>query len=280
MKALANLKVHFIRALAIPMLALSAISCAGLSQAQAEESVNLRFQVAISGIKALELKYSAQIGETAYSAATGVKVKGLASFFTDFDFSANAQGQVINGRMMPSAFTYETSEDDESKVMNVAYAQDGTITTKRNYELKPGKEEEIAASLTPGTPDPLTILLTMGSQPSANLCTGKWRSYNGAEIIDYEFSRLGAGNYSGKADYQGPAVHCRLELKPVAGVSEKRLRKWANKPPVYDLWFAPATASNGKNLHLLIAAEGDAGKTSFTAWASTAELSGRKIAAR
>lgn len=257
-----------------------ALSLSASLPAMAEDKVSLKFEVAVSGIKALVLSYSANIGEKAYQAETGINVKGIASLFTDFDFAAKAEGRVLNGRLIPGKFDYQTADEDKKKQLNVSYAANGNITTKRNYQLKPGQEADVERVLKPGTPDPLTVFITMSAQPSANICSGKWRSYNGAELVDYQFTRLGTGNYKGKVDYQGPVIHCRLELKPVAGVSDKRLKKWSKNPPIYDLWFAPVSTSSGRPMHLLIAAEGQAGKTSFTAWASTAEISGRKLASR
>lgn len=264
---------------ALPRLAALALALASLGlPAQAGDDVRLRFKVAVAGMQALEVTYDASIDETSYRAAAGARIKGIAKLFADFDFAANGEGRVVDGRLLPAKFHLETADEDTRRVLDVSYADDGTITAKRNYELKPGRGEALANAVTPGMPDPLTVLLSVAAQPAETVCQGSYRSYNGAEVVDYVFTRLESGPYKGDADYTGPAVRCRLELKPVAGVSEKRLHKWAKRPPVYSLWFAPAQTTAGKPMHLLIAAEGNAGSQSFKAWASTATLSGKKLA--
>lgn len=268
--------------LASPRLAMLALALAGLTlPAAAGDDVQLRFKVAVSGMQALEVNYAASLDEQSYRASAGARIKGIAKLFADFDFAANGEGRVVDGRLIPSKFHLETADEDTRRVLDLSYGADGTITAKRNYELKPGRGEAVAKVVTPGMPDPLTVLLSVAAQPTETVCSGSYRSYNGAEVLDYVFTKLDSKPYqAGDADYSGPAVRCRLELKPVAGVSDKRLRKWAKRPPVYSLWFAPTQTSSGKPLHLLIAAEGNAGSQSFKAWAATATISGKRLAQR
>ena len=64
----------------------------------------------------------------------------------------------------------------------------------------------------------------------------------------------------------------------MAGLSEKRLRKWAKKPPVYTIWFAATKAPvTGKALNVIVAAEGEASGRKFRAVASTATVAGAAL---
>lgn len=271
----------------LPFVSLTLLIAATLFTALAPASatdpadkVRLRYDVTLSGIRALELRYDAALGATAYDAKVDVKLKGIAKMLAEFDLEIAAAGRVAPTGLQPATFRMVTSDEEKNRTQNVSWSPDGTPLAKRNYTLKPERAAQLATAVKPGMPDPLTVLMSMAITPSAGLCNGTTRSYNGAEVIDFTFTKLGTENFdaSSKGAYRGPVTRCKLELKPVAGVSEKRLRKWAKRPPIYTLWFAATKAPiTGKTLHVIVAAEGEASGRKFRAIASTATVAGAAL---
>ncbi|MDP4824114.1 MAG: DUF3108 domain-containing protein [Aestuariivirgaceae bacterium] len=255
----------------------------GLATAMAADpadKVKLRYDVTFSGVRALELRYDASLGSTAYNAKVDVALKGIAKLLAEFDMEIAAAGNVDPAGLKPASFRMVTSDEEKNRTMNVSWQPDGTPLVRRNYKLRASRAAELETAVKPGMPDPLTVLMSMAITPEAQLCTGTSRSYNGAEVLDFTFTKLGTQNFGKetKGAYRGQTTKCRLELKPVAGVSEKRLRKWAKKPPVYTIWFAPALAPvSGKMINVIVAAEGEASGRSFRAIASTATVAGAAL---
>jgi hypothetical protein len=244
------------------------------------DKVRLRYDVTFSGVRALELRYDASLGTSAYDAKVDVKLKGIAKLLAEFDLEIAAAGNVAPTGLKPARFRMVTSDEEKNRTMDVSWAPDGTPLAKRNYTLKPERAAQLVTAVKPGMPDPLTVLMSMAVRPEQGLCSGTTRSFNGAEVIDFTFTKLGTENFdkNTKGAYRGPVTRCKLELKPVAGVSEKRLRKWAKKPPVYTLWFAATKAPvTGKALNVIVAAEGEASGRKFRAIASTATVAGAAL---
>ena len=244
------------------------------------DKVRLRYDVTFSGVKALELRYDASLGADAYNAKVDVKLKGIAKLLAEFDLEIAAAGNVAPQGLKPASFRMVTSDEEKNRTQNVSWSADGTPLAQRNYKLNATRTTQLVNAVKPGMPDPLTVLMSMAISPEQSLCSGTTRSYNGAEVIDFTFTKLGTDTFdpSSKGAYRGLATRCRLELKPVAGLSEKRLRKWAKKPPVYTIWFAATKAPvTGKALNVIVAAEGEASGRKFRAVASTATVAGAAL---
>lgn len=244
------------------------------------DKVKLRYDVTFSGVRAMELRYDASLGTTAYNAKVDVALKGIAKMLAEFDMEIAASGNVAATGLKPATFHMVTSDEEKNRTLDVSWSPDGTPLAKRNYTLRAKRAAELVTAVKPGLPDPLTVLMSMAITPQAQLCTGTARSYNGAEVIDFTFTKLGTEEFGKetKSAYRGPTTRCKLALKPVAGVSDKRLRKWAQKPPVYTIWFAPALAPvTGKTINVIVAAEGEASGRKFRAVASTATVAGAAL---
>jgi hypothetical protein len=244
------------------------------------DKVRLHYDVTFSGVRALELRYDATLGAAAYNAQVDVKLKGIAKMLAEFDLEIAAAGTVAPAGLKPGTFRMVTSDEEKNRTMNVSWSPDGTPSAKRNYTLRPERAAQLVGAVKPGMPDPLTVLMSMAITPQDQLCNGTTRSYNGAEVIDFTFTKLGTENFGSgsKGAYRGPVTRCKLELKPVAGVSDKRLRKWAKRPPIYTLWFAATKAPvTGKTLQVIVAAEGEASGRKFRAIASTATVAGAAL---
>lgn len=266
-----------LRAVAATLI-LGAGLCAPSLAGPAADEVRLRYDVSISGIRALELRYDASLAPDRYSAVVRVDFKGIASMFADFDLDIDAAGNMDKtGGLKPQSFRMVTTDEDQRRSMELKWAADGEPVATRNFTLTDTRAKQLAAAAKTGLPDPLSVLMSVAMLPQAKICAGTYRAYTGAEIVDYQFTKLGQDMFGPDSPgaYRGPAIRCRLELKPVAGVSSKRLRKWAKRPPVYTLWFAAANSpALSRNVNLIVAAEGTASGRKFKAHAKAATLAG------
>ena len=184
----------------------------------AEEAVKLDFSVAVAGMKAIKLEYRANLTAQNYQADVGVDVKGIAEMFADLDLDLKASGAINGASLRPQAFEMKTTDEKQRRTTQVSWAPDGKPQGNRSFRLDEARAKAAEAALEPNMPDPLSALMAVALTPPETLCEGTLRTYNGTEVLDFAFRKLGTDTFleENQGVYTGPATRCRLELKPVA----------------------------------------------------------------
>src|SRR5262245_38266061 len=72
------------------------------AQSSAQESVAMTYDVEVSGMKALEIKYDMDLSPTGYRSRATVDTQGLVSFFSDSHTVVGAAGEIVGGKAIPA----------------------------------------------------------------------------------------------------------------------------------------------------------------------------------
>jgi hypothetical protein len=258
------------------------LSSAPAASAAETESLTLSYSIYVAGSRVYRINYSAQLTDNGYKTAVAMTPKGLAKLFVDFRLSMAAAGRLASGLPQPVDFTMESSKEDEHKKVFMTWSPTDPPKVDRSFRMSKKQAAAVERVINPKMPDPLTAVLHHALSGRAKPCTRTLRSYNGSEVYDLAFTYLGAEEIQpGKHSiYSGSAIKCQIVFVPVAGFSEKKMKKHLRNPPTYIVWFAEITSPRTSTEFLIpVLATGRAAGRSFKIVASQADMSGQPVAA-
>jgi hypothetical protein len=251
-----------------------------LLKASEADTISLSYGLYLGGARVYAISYNASLSSESYRTAVTIAPKGLGKLFSDFRLKMTTSGTIRSGQPEPRDFRMESSKEDERKNVAMRWRSGGLPEADRSFDMSDTRAAEVSKALKAAMPDPLTAILRHALDQAATPCAETLRAYNGAEIYDLRLTFLGSDVIKdrGKGVYSGPAHKCRVVFVPVAGFSEKRMRKHLKNPPTYTIWFAevksPATAVR---VLVPIQAHGKASGHTFAIFASEAKMSGRPL---
>jgi hypothetical protein len=274
----------FRRIAAVAMISSGLFCSAYASAAGAADGDTLSFSygIYVQGARVYRIKYRAELGPDRYEIKISMQPKGVGKIFADFSLEMATSGIVEDGMPQPMNFTMRSAKDDESKTVALRWSSDALPKAERSFAIPVERATALNRVLKPAMPDPLTAVLQHALTAQSKPCQGTLRAYNGAEVQELKLRYLGRDEIEATGDgvYSGPAFKCEVVFVPVAGYSEKKLKKLLSKPPTYTVWFANiASPTTATRFVLPVRAVGKAGKRRFEILASDAEMSGRPLAA-
>ena len=134
------------------------------------------------------------------------------------------------GSATPEKHLSRTDFTGEMELKEYFYNKDGTF---REYRIKneeeDGSAKPVEAELTSNTTDALTATLTtMNNVARKGKCEGSEEVFDGKRRYRREFVHKGEVELKGGEYnvYNGPAVECTVEVKPLAGKWHEKPRGW------------------------------------------------------
>lgn len=257
-------------------LCLAAGIAAGALPASAE-SLDVTYDVVVSGMQAAQLKFDMDLTPSGYRSKASVETQGIVSFFSDSHTTVGAVGEIVNGKALPASFSTRTEKSGKQKDFKVRWSDQGQPEPHEPPVKNPKMQAEIIDALGAGAIDPLTAVLRVRSDAP---CQGSQRIYSGRDVFDLTFTLEREVTFGDKADgiYRGPAYQCQMVYRPVAGRDAAKARKNKTEPWVVTVWFAPINSeSMGGQMLLPVAAAGKLNGSKFRAYASRASLSGQAL---
>jgi len=241
------------------------------------ESLNVTYDVVVSGMQAAQLKFDMDLTPNGYRSNASVETQGIVSFFSDSHTTVGAVGEIVNGKALPASFTTRTEKSGKQKDFKVRWSNQGQPEPHEPPVKNAKMQAEIIDALGAGAIDPLTAVLRVrGDAP----CQGTERIYSGRDVFDLTFTLEREVTFGDKADgiYRGPAYQCQMVYRPVAGRDATKARKNKTEPWVVKVWFAPVNSESlGGSMLLPVAASGKLNGRKFNAYASRASLSGQAL---
>jgi hypothetical protein len=263
------------------LLALAAPGASAQSAANGD-ALSLFYQIYVFSKSVYEISYDARLSPAAYRSVVDMAPNGVGTLFTDYRLSMSIDGGVVRGKLAPRDFTLKSSKNRERKALAMTWSGDGLPRAERTFELSALRARAVSAALAPAVPDPLTAVLRHGLDSADAPCERTQRVYNGYEVYDLKISLLGEASLHSekRSAYRGPAFKCRVVLVPIAGYSDKKMRRYLKQPPTYTVWFAPVEAPGiARRILIPVAAAGRAAGSNFEILVSRATLDGRELAA-
>ena len=190
--------------------------------ASAQGRLDAQYEASLAGIPVGKGTWAIEIGDDSFSAAAQGGTSGLLKAFAGGTGSGASQGRVVNGALVPSAYTAVTTTSKKSETIRLVLA---------NGAIKD-------SSIEPEPPvDPDRIPVTEAQRRGVfDPMTGSMLRVAGTgEVLSPEACRTAAGIFDGrlrydlkldfkrmetvKADkgYHGPAVVCSIYFTPVSG---------------------------------------------------------------
>ncbi len=262
----------------IARLALAgALATAATASASARaETVKLRYDIAVAGTHAMTMKFSGDVGRSAYRASVSLRPVGFMSFFIKKSFDLQGEGRITPQGARPSFFTMTIRKKKKTRTGTVRW-NGNRFTWRRVPPLPPERQSAVMRALgSRGAPDPLGLLVGLAGKDPAKGCRGTRRIFDGHDVYDLKLSLKGRKTFRGGI-YRGDAVLCRMVHVPVAGMSEKKKRKALADPWVFNVWLAAARSSAAGRLMIPVSAFGRMKGRNFTASLVRASIGGKPL---
>ena len=190
--------------------------------ASAQGRLDAQYEASLAGIPVGKGTWAIEIGDDAFSASAQGGTSGLLKAFAGGSGSGASQGRVVNGALVPSAYTAVTTTSKKSETIRLALAN-GSV---REFSIEPEP---------PVDPDRIPVTDAHRKGVFDPMTGSMLRVPGTAEVLSPEACRTGAGIFDGrlrydlkldfkrmetvKAEkgYHGPAVVCSVYFTPVAG---------------------------------------------------------------
>lgn len=214
---------------------------APVKKAQTNE-IRLSYDVHGAGFKLMTIDFNLTFTGKKYQARSNLKTIGFAKLFSAFKAKYETTGIIAKNSFKPAHFTMDTKKKKKKRQATISWNRQGKPKITASPPLKKKRYNAVKKALRAGMPDPLTTLLylTLGN-PKAP-CKFTKTVLDGRKIFQLKFSFSKNVNVTPKESklYQGKAVHCIINNRPIAGYSKKTLAKIAAKPkPPFNVWLVP-----------------------------------------
>ncbi len=256
----------------LPALALLAAAAAPA----AAEPMKLRYNIYVSGSKAMKMTYEGNVTRSSYDMNVSIKPAGFLSFFIKKSYFVSGSGRIVKGRPAPARFTMVIKKKKSLRTGKIVWSGG-----KMNWTRTPPLPAALRAKILKAggrAPDPLAMLAGMAMTDPAKGCRGRVRIFDGHDVYDLKLS-LGGKKRFASGIYRGTAVLCRMKHVPIVGMSEKKMRKALADPWRFNVWLAPVMTKDAGRLMVPVEAFGRVKGHNFTATLKRASVGGRPLSA-
>lgn len=192
----------------------------GATAAANPQRVEIAYSIRAKGVTAGEFTYLAELSGDRYRAQATRRATGLARTLAGAsqDYTYSVDGALGREGPRPVAYTHRGGRRD--RVVNVAFAADGSSVTTANPVMGLGDPPATEAQRR-GAIDQVTMFLAlMTPADRARPCERTLRVLmDGRARFDLAMSGAGQADVNTRA-YQGKAFRCRVQYTPIAGFSD------------------------------------------------------------
>ncbi len=257
---------------------LAGVTLIAMSSAVMAEALRMGFDVYVSGLRVMKVNFDGDITTKTYRGAVRIRPKGFAKLFLKKRLEMRTQGVFNDAHAKPQEFRYHSRKKSREKSAVVRWQGGRVVSWTRKPPASEAERRQVLAAIASGALDPLSALFTLGRRQGANLCSGRFRVFDGLDVYDLKLVQLGQTRV-GNMNYAGPALKCRMIYVPIAGMSEKKKRKQLRNPPVFTVWLARVKSAAAGPIWVPVQASGRLKGRPFTASLSAATLGGGPLRA-
>jgi hypothetical protein len=226
---------------------LCAIAFAALAPqaASAQGRLDAQYEATLAGIPVGKGAWTIEIGDDTFSAAAQGGTAGLLKAFSGGTGSGASQGRVVNGALVPNAYTATTTTQKKSETIRLVLAN-GNV---KDFSIDP---------VPPVDPDRVIVTEAHRKGVLDPMTGSMLRVPGNGEVLSPESCRTGAGIFDGrlrydlKLDYKrmetvraergyhGPALVCAVYFTPVAGyIPDRPVIKYLATERRMEIAFVP-----------------------------------------
>jgi len=229
------------------VFSLCAAACLALAPqtASAQGRLDAQYEATLAGIPVGKGAWTIEIGDDAFAASAQGGTAGLLKAFSGGTGSGASQGRVVNGALVPNAYTATTTTQKKSETIRLVLAN-GNV---KDFSIDPQP---------PVDPDRIVVTDAHRKGVLDPMTGSMLRVPGNAEVLSPDSCRTGAGIFDGrmrydlKLDYKrmetvraergyhGPALVCAIYFIPVAGyIPDRPVIKYLATERRMEIAFVP-----------------------------------------
>jgi hypothetical protein len=228
----------------------------------ADGAISASYSVAIKGVDVMKLRYSAEFSGSGYASGLNAKTTGMAKWLSSYKIDLTSEGAFAKNKFSPAKFSRERKKSGKRSGSSFAWSA-GVPGIGAEDVAGP---ERVQKAVSTGATDPLAFLLQIGFSTADNPCQGKFRVFDGRDVMDTSIS--GAAGEAG-------TFKCKVTAKTIAGKSYEKADDKGNIIDVYEIVFKQTAAPfQGRNIFMPVEITGAASGQSFVATLEELNITG------
>ena len=223
------------------VLLIAATPRTALSQGKLEA----QYEASLAGIPVGKGAWNVDIGDDGFSAAAAGGTAGLMRTFSSGSGTGSAQGRIVNGALVPTAYTASTTASKKSETIHITLAN-GTVKDSVIEPQPPVDPDRIPVTEAhrKGVLDPMTATLLRvpgNADPvSPEACHSQAAIFDGRMRYEVKLDFKRMDIVKAEKGYRGPAVVCAAYFTPVAGyIPDRPVIKYLSAQRDIEITFAP-----------------------------------------
>jgi hypothetical protein len=220
---------------------MAAVPRTALSQGKLEA----QYEASLAGIPVGKGAWNIDIGDDGYSAAASGGTAGLMRTFSSGSGTGTAQGRVVNGALVPSAYAASTTASKKSEAIHITLAN-GAVKDSVIEPQPPVDPDRIPVTEAhrKGVLDPMTATLLRvpgNADPvSPEACHSQAAIFDGRMRYEVKLDFKRMDIVKAEKGYHGPAVVCAAYFTPIAGyIPDRPVIKYLAAQRDIEITFAP-----------------------------------------
>jgi len=229
------------------ILAAALAFLAATAQPARAQKLEAHYAISMTGLRVGQSAWTVKMDAEHYSvSATGGSVD-IINVLLRGEGSAEAAGDIKNGRLVPTSFSSSLVEDGQKIDLKMTM-EDGVVTAVKDNGPPPGADRvPLTQAHAQGVIDPLSALLIPNEGSDNTLaqesCNRTLAIFDGRRRYDLVLSFKRMETLSGK-DYAGRALVCNVILRPIAGHrADSMIMKYVAGRRDMEIFFAPITGT-------------------------------------
>ena len=213
--------------------------------ASAQGRMDAHYEATLSGIPVGKGAWTIEIGDDAFAASAQGGTAGLLKAFSGGTGSGASQGRVVNGALVPNAYTATTTTQKKSETIRLVLAN-GNVKDFSIDPLPPVDPDRIVVTDAhrKGVLDPMTGSMLRvpgnGEVLSPDSCRAGTGIFDGRMRYDLKLDYKRMETVRAERGYHGPALVCAIYFIPVAGyIPDRPVIKYLATERRMEIAFVP-----------------------------------------
>jgi Protein of unknown function (DUF3108) len=213
--------------------------------AAAQGRLDAQFEASLAGIPVGRGSWTIEIGDETFSAAAQGGTSGLLKAFAGGTGTGASQGRIVNGALVPSAYTATTTTAKKSETIRLALLN-GNI---KEFSIEPEPPVDpdrlvVTDAHRKNVFDPMTGSMLRvpgtGDLMSPDSCRTAAGIFDGRLRYDLKLDFKRIENVKAEKGYHGPALVCSIYFTPVAGyIPDRPVIKYLASQRNIEIAFVP-----------------------------------------
>ncbi|MGI9481009.1 MAG: DUF3108 domain-containing protein [Hyphomicrobiales bacterium] len=146
---------------------LAAFLAASSLPVEAADRIQMRYDVHAFGMKVYKINLDMKIDENAYTTNVAIRAKGFVKFFANAKVDMTARGVVGKRNVVPTSFVMKSDSKKKKRHIAISWTGKKAPDVKRNYEIAPYREKEVAKVIKSSVTNPLTHIMRHAAKGAA-----------------------------------------------------------------------------------------------------------------